>query len=235
MAWFKCAEHLPISNNTGGQRTQPNIGLILHHAVADGSLFSFFNNPANQVSAHFWVAKDGTIEQYVDTDVIAWHGIQLNANYCGVETEGCVAPPHAEPLTPAQLSSLSTLYAEGMAVHNWPKILANEAFNPGFGYHRMPGGVNTACPCDVRVNARQSILDSINPTPTPPNPQPTPPMEDLVPLTSMLDKDGNITVFGVDPSGNLWEVTTKDPVPGKTYRWSNITANGANGQKLATS
>ena len=111
MARFACATWRPIGANTGG-RLSPNLGLILHHAVANESLFTFFNSPSAQVSAHFWVAKDGRIEQYVDTDVVAWHGRNLNGRYVGVETEGCGPAPHAEPMTPAMLDAMVRLYAD---------------------------------------------------------------------------------------------------------------------------
>ena len=164
MPWFDCAIRKPISNNMGGALS-PNIGLVLHHAVANGSLFTFFNDPASEVSAHFWVAKDGTIEQYVDTDRVAWHGRSLNANYVGVETEGCVDPPYNEPMTDAMVHSLANLYGEGKARHGWPLIKANALGEPGFGYHRM--AVNTGCPCDVRLAMRDTILQLVG-APQPP-------------------------------------------------------------------
>jgi len=168
MAWFTCAVRRPIGANTGGRITS-NWGLVLHHAVANGSLFSFFNNPSAQVSAHFWVGKNGTIEQYVDTDIVAWHGKSLNTNYVGVETEGCTqGPAYAEPMTDQMIDALSRIYREGNQRHGWPNALANAQGQRGFGYHRM--AVNTACPCDVRLQRRQEILNrsfSSQP-PTPP-------------------------------------------------------------------
>jgi hypothetical protein len=155
MARFDCATWRPIGTNTGG-RLAPNLGLVLHHAVANGSLYSFFNSPSAQVSAHFWVAQDGRIEQYVDTDVVAWHGMNLNSRYVGVETEGCSAPPHAEPMSDAMVGALANLYGEGMARHGWPNAKAQADGQSGFGFHRM--AVNTACPCDVRLNRRDDIL-----------------------------------------------------------------------------
>ena len=168
MARFNCAQWRPISTNTGG-RLSPNIGLILHHAVMNGSLFSFFNSPSAQVSAHFWVSKNGVIEQYVDTDVVAWHGKSLNTRYVGVETEGCTASSnYAEPMTQEMVNALGRLYAEGMQRHGWANALANADGQPGFGYHRM--AVATACPCDTRLNRRNDILriaTSGAPAPTP--------------------------------------------------------------------
>jgi len=162
MAWFNCAVKRPISANTGGKMTQ-NLGLFLHHAVANGSLFNFFNNPANQVSAHFWVSQTGLIEQYVDSETVAWHAKQANSLYVGVETEGCVNPPYADPMTPAMIAALARLYSEGNIRHGWPLALCNKFGDKGFGYHRL--AVQTACPCDVRVNTRQTILNAANPQP----------------------------------------------------------------------
>lgn len=156
MAWFDCAVRRPIGANTGGF-ISPNLGLVLHHQAGNGSLFNFFNNPSAQVSAHFWVAKGGTIEQYVDTDVVAWHGRSLNSRYVGVETEGCATPPHAEPFTEAQINALARIYAEGIRRHGWLVALANADGQRGFGYHRM--AVNTSCPCDVRLEKRTQILN----------------------------------------------------------------------------
>jgi hypothetical protein len=151
---FACAIWRPIGANTGGVISN-NLGLILHHAVASGSLWSFFNSPSAQVSAHFWVSRTGVIEQYVDTSVVAWHGKSLNSRYVGVETEGCGPAPHAEPMPEAMIDAMGRLYAEGMRVHGWANRDINAEGQNGFGFHRM--AVNTACPCDVRLNMRPEI------------------------------------------------------------------------------
>lgn len=154
MSRFDCATWRPVGNHGGAMSA--NLGLLLHHAVADGSLQYMFNNPSSGVSAHFWVGRDGTIEQYVDSEVVAWHAMQMNDTYCGVETEGCATPPHAEPMTEAMVDALARLYAEGHQRHGWPFSTAEVDGQPGFGYHRM--GVATACPCDVRLAMRYEIL-----------------------------------------------------------------------------
>jgi hypothetical protein len=133
-----------------------NQGLILHHAIANGSLYNWFNSPASGVSATFWVSQDGTIEQYVDSEIVAWHAMQMNDTYCGVETDGCSDPPYADPMSDAMVEALARLYAEGHQRHGWPYVLAERDGQPGFGYHRM--GVATACPCDIRLNMRAEIL-----------------------------------------------------------------------------
>jgi len=154
VARFDCATWRPVGNHGGPMSAQ--LGLLLHHAVADGSLQYMFNNPSSQVSAHFWVALDGTVEQYVDSETVAWHAMQMNDTYCGVETEGCSDPPYAEAMTEAMIDGLARIYAEGHRRHGWPLVTAEADGQAGFGYHRM--GVATACPCDTRLAMRPEIL-----------------------------------------------------------------------------
>jgi hypothetical protein len=143
----------PITNNIGGQMSGRR-GLLMHQQVGYGSLAGFFQNPASKVSAHFWVGRDGTCEQYVDSRVTAWHATSLNGAWCGVEFEGYPT----EPLTDAQIAGGGRIYAEGMRVDGWPARLTDDPNGSGFGFHRM-GGVNkTACPSDLRLAARPAIL-----------------------------------------------------------------------------
>lgn len=173
MPWFDCAIRKPINCNTGGVISN-NLGLVLHHAVAVGSLQGFFNNPSAEVSAQFWVSRTGVIEQYVDSSVVAWHGRSLNSRYNGVETEGCTqGPAYAEEMPGPMVDALARLYAEGARRHGWKNALANADGQAGFGYHRM--AVNTACPCDVRLNRRQEILAKAFGGQIPSGPTPTPP------------------------------------------------------------
>ena len=155
MARFACATWRPISVNYGGN-VAGYLGAVLHHQGGNGGLYGWFNNPSAKVSAHFWIGKNGTIEQYVDTSRQAWHGMSLNSRYVGVETEGC--PPNAptEDLTQAQVQAFGRLYAEGARVHGWPNALANSDGQRGLGYHRM--AVSTACPTQARLNRRPEIL-----------------------------------------------------------------------------
>jgi hypothetical protein len=153
MARFSCAIWRPISANTGGALTP--IGALMHQQVGDDSLYGYFNNPYNEVSAHFWVPKVGGIpEQYVDSEIVAWHAKHLNGSYVGVEVEGF--PEQA--LTPAQIDGFAAIMAEGNARHGWPLMLVEAAYGRGLGYHRMTGGVNTACPSQLRVDQRAEIL-----------------------------------------------------------------------------
>jgi hypothetical protein len=115
---------------------------------------------ARQVSAHFWIPYSGQPVQHVDTSVRAWHGgtDALNGNCIGVETEGCAHSPNADPMNDHQLSLFGELMAWANATHGIPLVLSEHATTPGLNYHRVTGGFATACPCDVRKNARAEIL-----------------------------------------------------------------------------
>jgi hypothetical protein len=162
---FDCAVWRPIGANTGGALGP--IGVLMHQQVGYGSLYGFFGNPANEVSAHFWIARSGLIEQYVDSNVIAWHAMHLNGAYCGIEFEGMPE----DPITDAQVASGGEVLAEGYRRHGWPLVLVDAAYGAGFGYHRMEGGVNTACPSDLRLSARSAMLAEAGAPSSAPTPQ----------------------------------------------------------------
>lgn len=201
MARFACATWRPISVNMGGN-LGPNLGLVLHHQAGNGSLYKFFNSSSAGVSAHFWVSKTGLIEQYVDTSRVAWHGRSLNSRYVGVETEGCPTSPYAEPMTEAMFEAMVRLYAEGAKVHGWANALASKDGQKGFGFHRM--AVATGCPCDVRLNRRQAILDRVFKGTPPPQTSPAPPA--LTPGGAMFikAKDGVTYQLIFDGARSYW-------------------------------
>jgi peptidoglycan hydrolase-like protein with peptidoglycan-binding domain len=213
MAWFDCAVHRPIQGGTSGPLTAQR-GLVLHHAVATGSLFNTFNN--GKVSTQFWVSRSGTIEQYLDSTQSAWAtGNNIgNMQYNSVETEGCNVSPYAEPMTPEMVDGLSRLYKEGNARHGWPFQLANSAGTNGFAYHRL--FYNTACPCDVRVDRRHDILilaqGGGTPTPTPPQPSPPSTGHPPFPGTNLVDYTAGhgTSTWQAQMSHRGWSISVDD-------------------------
>jgi hypothetical protein len=115
---------------------------------------------ARSVSAHFWIPYAGDPVQHVDTGVRAWHGGTegLNGNCIGVETEGCASAPNADALNDYQVDLFAELMAWAHDTHGVPLQLSEAATTPGLNYHRCQGGFATACPCQVRVDARAEIL-----------------------------------------------------------------------------
>lgn len=153
------------SPNHGGPLAKA-IGVILHvEAGTEAGTCTVFSEPSYQASAHFGIAKDGSIDQFVDTAVEAWAQAAGNGSYFSIETEG----QPTEPLTEAQCQSFAKLYV-------WLRQQPNASFGftlaevpgqPGLGWHGMGGaawGGHSGCPGDLRKAQRQHILDLAQPT-----------------------------------------------------------------------
>jgi hypothetical protein len=221
MARWPEATWRPVKNH-GGTMARP-VAVTLHHAVANGSLYNVFNG-SRQASVHFWIAKDGRVEQYVDTNVVAWHGgtSALNNNCISVETEGCGTPPHAEPMTEAMINTFARLMAWANRAHGIPLKLSEAATEPGFNYHRCRGGFATACPCDERLRMRPEILRRAQTGQLGPS---GPPIteEDIVAITAALAQNGALHVFVEAKDGRVfytWQPPNKTAwnggAPGKS-------------------
>jgi hypothetical protein len=150
----------PVDNHSGPMSA--HLGLILHVQVGNGSVYGEFTNPASQASYTWWVAKDGTLEQYVDGGDTAWAQAAGNGTYNSVGTEGFPE----EALTDAQMSAIAGLYRWGHDRYGWPYTLADSPGQPGFGWHGMGDsnghsgwGGHPSCPGDKRKAQRQHILD----------------------------------------------------------------------------
>jgi hypothetical protein len=170
MARWPGAIWQPVSQFSGTLRP---IAVCLHHQAGSGNPAPVY--ASRNVSAHFWIPKSAQPVQHVDTANRAWHGVAHNDYSIGVETEGCGAPPHAEPLTEHQLHQFAALMRWANATHGIPLVLSEAVTQPGLNYHRCQGGPATGCPCDVRKNARAEILrraGSTSSSPTPPQPLP---------------------------------------------------------------
>lgn len=102
-----------------------------------------FSNPASQVSAHYGVALDGTIHQYVRTTDAAWANgspnpggrwtltaDNANLHTISIETEDN-GKPDTEPVTDAQYRSVLELGRLAMQSHsNCAYLVAHEYINP---------------------------------------------------------------------------------------------------------
>lgn len=157
-------------------------GVILHVAASEAtSLFGFFSTAS--VDSHFYVAKDGAIEQYVDTDLQAYASMDGNATTISVETQGGVANPDGEPWTPQQVASLARICRwanedEGVPLQVMPD---SRPASRGIGWHRLgvrpwvvPGGEiwsaanGKRCPGDAKIAQVPAVVAAArgNPTPT---------------------------------------------------------------------
>ena len=164
----------PVPSHSGAMNA--HTGLVLHVQQGDNSPYGWFSVPEHKASSHWWVAKDGTLEQYVDSDDTAWAQAAGNGTWNSVETEGY----DAEPLTTAQVQTLAHLYAWGHKVYAWPLVVSESVTTAGFGWHGMGGlswGGHLGCPGDIRKAQRATILYLTTLTLAPP--QGVPDMDDL--------------------------------------------------------
>lgn len=138
MAWYPKAvrkeikRHRTLRSNKGGR-------VCLHVAVSEGSsLFGYFNQKGSPTS-HFYVRKDGTIEQYVDTKYRAPANLDGNSSLISFESQGGVKNVDSEPWTAAQVEALAECIAwlhkvEGVPLQLMPN---SKVTSTGIGYHKL--------------------------------------------------------------------------------------------------
>lgn len=145
MAIFPGAIYQPINLGSNPARRQKGGRFILHVAVSNAQSLK----PWNDNTWHFYVAKNGQIFQYVDTDYRAYCNRDANYEAVSVETAGGVTNADREPWTHEQLVSLAAIArwlheTEGIPLDLIPDSLKGRR---GIGYHRQgidpwraPGG-----------------------------------------------------------------------------------------------
>jgi hypothetical protein len=182
---------------TGGSMAAYN--RINHHVAAGyGSLYGFFNQP-RRASSHFWVAKSGLVEQYVDTSRRAEADLHGNDATISIETES-----KGEAWTEAQVQAIIALDIWLCNTHGIPKKLATSSqtndSSRGLSWHRLGidgnfpalpsrlagrlqrgGGMHYStakgktCPVDGPINQMYDrIFPGVSGNATPPNPSPGP-------------------------------------------------------------
>lgn len=138
--WYPGAIRKEIKKFRTPIRTQSR-AFVLHVAVSEAdSLYGFFSGA--QVASHFYVRKDGTVEQYVNTRYQAPANLYGNATCISAESEGGVRNANSEPWTDAQVKALAQLSKWLNETHGIPlQVMPNSRpESRGIGYHRL--GVN---------------------------------------------------------------------------------------------
>lgn len=172
MAWFPDAEKHALHHQVKSQKmSHPIRGLVLHITDTKNqtldSLYHDFNNP-NQPppnrSAHFGVAKDGTIWQFADTNDVTfavdgvWGGDGVDNHWISVENVAKLG----EELTDEQVDILAQLFAWLCHLESVPVKLAESKAGTGLGYHKMFRIGDHACPGPKVVAQRQDILELVS-------------------------------------------------------------------------
>ncbi len=193
----------PVPSRSGPM--QAHYGLVLHVQVGDNSCYGEFDNPNNQASSTWWIAKDGTIEQYVDSDDAAWTEAAGNFTWDSVETEGFPT----ESLTDAQVVSLARIYVWGVQTYGWPLQLTDDPNGRGLGWHGMggwPWGGHFGCPGDLRKAQRAGALYLAYLVLNPPSPPPPTQEGDMIARNThgsgvwCVRKTGDVYAFAGAPA-----------------------------------
>lgn len=148
----------PISHNfTSGGLVKPVHGLVLH--IQEGNeegTFSWFNSKNSKASSHFGNPKLGTLEQFVDTDDMAWTQKAGNVHWLSIENEG----KHGDMLTGSQIDNVVRLMLWMNANLGVPLSLADNPAASGLGYHSMGGKAwgHLECPGAPIIGQRNLII-----------------------------------------------------------------------------
>lgn len=136
MTRYPAARWRPISRNFTDRKRTRTDGIILHvTASTAASQHGWFNNPSSGASSHLHIALDGTVEQYVDLDKIAWTSGDGSARTIGIETAGT----GSGSWTKAQLDALEDALVWLCERYRVPVRLM-ESSRPterGIGWHRL--------------------------------------------------------------------------------------------------
>jgi len=193
MAWMPGAIHKPIAKHNKRRRGTVN-RLNLHIAVSEASsLYGFFSGAA--VCSHFYVRRDGTIEQYIDSAFYSAADLEGNDATISAETQGGVTNADREQWTPQQVASLANIFRWVRQTHGVANKLATSsrkgAESKGLSWHRLgvdpwraSGGMKYSssrgkiCPGSARIGQIPGILaasqDGTTPVSNPVAPAPAP-------------------------------------------------------------
>jgi N-acetylmuramoyl-L-alanine amidase-like protein len=153
------ANRRPISRNFNhGGMIRPLRGLVLHiQGGHEDGTFGTFNTAGSRRSAHFGNPKQGRLEQFVDTDDMAWAQVAGNPFWISVENEGF----GGDSLTPSQLDNVATLLGWLHWNEQVPLKIAETPNDYGLGYHAMGKAAwgATGCPGKSILIQRPLILE----------------------------------------------------------------------------
>ena len=117
-------------------RITPRIVILHVDAGNASSLYDWFNGPSGGVESHFFVKKNGVVEQYRDTGWQADANTDANDWAISIETQGF----EAGEWTPEQLASIKALILWCHEVHGIPLQRCSVWDGAGIGYHTLfPG------------------------------------------------------------------------------------------------
>lgn len=184
IAQFHPAHQSNYSKGRGGYSIDR---FTVHHSAGwEQTLRYLWADPARNGSSHFWVGnKKGAIEQYVDTDDMAWTNTNSVSNKKALtcETRGDWRNGYYDQTT---IDNLETLMAE--CRKRWPSMILT--------YHMDESNTITLCPADLKHKgwAHKAWQDAgYKPAPKPPTSKIT--YKKITPKRIKLTKDADLWNF----------------------------------------
>jgi hypothetical protein len=152
---FAVAKNIPPGSNDPS--IVPRMA-ILHVAVSEGeSLFDFFKNRSGGIESHFYIRRDGTVEQYRSIYFQADANLNANDFAVSIETQG-MGPGK---WTDAQLASIKRLLTWLHTEADVPLVKVAKWNGSGVGYHsQFPewSPVAKSCPGPDRIKQFNDVL-----------------------------------------------------------------------------
>jgi hypothetical protein len=182
MAIYSGATYRPISWAKRSRNGTKPTAVVCHVTASNAtSQYGYFSG--GTACSHFHVAKDGRVEQYIDTQYRSAADLDGNYRTISIETQGL---DDGTGWTTAQLGAIAGIVAWAHDVHGIPLRLmdSSKTSEHGLGWHRLGidgnfpalpsilagrrqrgGGeywtkaTGKACPCDPRIKQMPDVLD----------------------------------------------------------------------------
>lgn len=156
---------------------KPKTKIVIHHAATTdfNGIGRTFANPAYGVSAHFGVGRNQNVDQYVPTNMTAYHAgnYKVNQESIGIENVNSSGAPNWD-IDEATFSTLVELVRDQASRHGMLPLKVGVNL---FGHNDFRA---TACPGKLKARL-QELADRVNggtPGTPSPAPAPTPPPAD---------------------------------------------------------
>jgi len=164
--------NFPIADgNWDTNRSYPITTIVIHTEVGtkEGTRATF-NNPASKVSAHYAVNLDGTLDHFIDEDMVAYQAGNYKINQCSIGIEHEDGGKPNDPRTDALYLTSQALVADLCTFYGLPCDRIHVV------KHSEVSQLGTSCPDSLDIDRIVSgALTIMNKPPVPPPPPPTPP------------------------------------------------------------
>lgn len=154
MSWYDRAVRMELPENRTQAKIKPT--QVIYHSIAAPwtakRTFEYWRDSTN-LESHFGLAFDGTLAQYMSSEVRA--DANNKANVRAISLESASNLNHTDPWTLEQLYKLIDVGVWAVVTHGIPARKPERWDSPGIGYHRLFSEWSvsgTACPGDARVD-----------------------------------------------------------------------------------